>query len=153
MNHNNEKIEVIPAQKDNLDHQKGIWIVRNDNINFDLITKEEITYEQHCVWWDKIHDYEYVYVIIFQGKVIGYIRLTKLRTKFKEKNEVSIAIAKDYHNKGFGSQAYEIFEKEMKSKGVSAIIASTHVQNIQGQKFFEKNKFERTYLRYTKKLN
>ncbi len=37
MNQNEEKLEVIPAQKNTKEHQEGIWIVRNNNINYNLI--------------------------------------------------------------------------------------------------------------------
>lgn len=58
---------------------------------------------------------------------------------------------------GIGTYAYKFFEEKMKDIKIPHIIASTHVENETGQKFFEKNKFNKIYIkneyiRYVKKL-
>ncbi|MFX1535459.1 MAG: GNAT family N-acetyltransferase [Promethearchaeota archaeon] len=149
---NFKKISVIPAEKDNEMHKRGIWKVFNENIEFNFLTSEPVPYENHCKWWEEAFEKEFIYVILYQSAVCGYIRLTKERTESKEKNEISIGLRKIYQNSGLGSIAYNLFEKKIKDIGVSEIIAITSIRNELGQKFFEKNKFERTRIRYAKKI-
>ncbi len=152
MNIDYEEIKVIPANKDDKAHKKGIWFIKNENLDFSLISDEKISYKQHNNWWKGIFEIEYIYIILYKSEVSGYIRLTKLRTKSKEEHEISIAIAKKYQNIGFGTYALKIFEKKMRKIGIHQIIAFTHFNNELGQKFFEKNRFNKTYLRYVKKI-
>ena len=123
-----------------------------ENIQFNIITSEPVLYEDHCKWWENSFDREFIYIILYQSVVCGYIRLTKEQTQSKEKNEISIAVSKKYQNSGLGSIAYSLFEERMKKCGVSEIIAITDIRNELGQRFFEKNKFERTHIRFVKKI-
>lgn len=151
-----KQIKVIPADKDNENHRKGVWIVKNQNFGHDLMTTEPIHYDHHLFWWETAFDKEYIYIILSELDIIGYIRLTKYETDTKEKFEISIALAKEFQKSGIGSYAYKLFENEMKKIDIPLIIALTHIKNEEGQKFFEKNKFEKTYIkkdyiRYVKK--
>lgn len=152
MNLNFKNVKVIPAERENNMHKKGIWKIYNENIEFAFLTFEPVPYEQHCKWWESAFDKEHIYVVLHKSKVVGYIRLTKMRTRSKEVNEISIAFAKDYQNKGLGSYTYNIFEKEMKKIGVKKIVALTDTRNKAGQKFFEKIEFEKRHFRYVKKF-
>lgn len=146
------EVSVIPAEKENHMHKKGIWKVFNENIEFSFLTSEPVSFENHCKWWENAFDSEYIYVILYQKEVHGYIRLTKEQTISKEKNEISIAVSKQFHKSGLGSVAYNLIEKEMKEAGISEIIAITDIRNILGQKFFEKNKFKISHKRYVKRI-
>ena len=131
--------------------------VKNANLDYSSKSSEPVSYEKHKEWWEQIFDKEHMYVIIYDSEVCGYIRFTKMETKSKEKNEISIALLKKFQNKGLGTFAYEYFEKEMAKYGITEIIAVTNIKNNMGQRFFEKNKFEKTqnkenYIRYIKKL-
>ncbi len=152
MNIDFNQIKIIKAEKENEMHKKGIWVVYNQNIEFNLITTEPITYENHCKWWESVFEQEFIYIILYQSVLCGYIRLTKKRTRNKEKNEISIAISKKYHKSGLGTYAYSIFEKEMIKIGITEIIALTDIRNLGGQKFFEKNNFKKGYIKYIKKI-
>jgi len=152
LNLNFEQIKVVPAEKENKTHKKGIWNVFNENIKYNRITSEPVPYKQHCKWWETAFDKEYIYVILYQLKVAGYIRLTKEKTNSKEINEISVAIGKKFQNAGLGSFSYKIFEDDMKKFAIKRIVALTDYKNKLGQKFFEKNKFEKRHIRYVKDL-
>ena len=149
---NFKQIKVIPVDKENEKHRRGVWIVKNENLGYNLITTEPIPYEKHCIWWQNAFEKEHILIILYNSEVCGYIRLTKVRTGSKEKNEISIAISKKFQKTGIGSYAYKLFENKMKEIGVSEIIALNHISNEIGQRFFEKNKFDKTFIRYIKKL-
>jgi len=152
-----DKIEVIPAVKDNEEHRKGTWIVKKENILFSRRTTDEITYEDHCIWWENNFDKQYFYIVLHQSETIGYIRIPKKHPSIKDENEISIALKKEYRDKGIGSQAYELFENQIKSFDLSHIVAHTHVSNKNAQKFFEMNGYRRVeitvdYIKYVKNL-
>ncbi|MFX1451343.1 MAG: GNAT family N-acetyltransferase [Promethearchaeota archaeon] len=153
-----QNIKIISAEKKNENHKKWIWKIRNENLDFNLITTKAISYENHSEWWENVFDKEYVYLIMNKNDICGYIRLTKDQSSTKEKNEISIAIAKQIQNIGIGSYAYKLFENEMIKLGIKKIIAITHKNNNAGKNFFEKNKFEKkiiiehNYIKYVKKL-
>ena len=144
--------KLIPAEKDNEEHRKGIWTIRNENLEFNRITNQSISYEKHCEWWEYAFDKEYIYVILHKKEIGGYIRLTKNRTSSKEKNEISIALSKNLQGKGIGSYVYKLLEEEIKILGITQIIAITDIKNEAGKKFFEKIKFRKTHIRFAKKL-
>ncbi|MEE9379271.1 MAG: GNAT family N-acetyltransferase [Candidatus Lokiarchaeia archaeon] len=152
MNIDFEKIKIIPAEKKNKTHKKGVWKVFNENLEFRLIASEPVSYIQHCKWWEAAFEKEYIYLILYELSIVGYIRLSKLRTKSKEINEISIALARKYHNSGIGSYSYKIFEKKMKEFGIKKIVALTDYKNKLAQNFFEKNKFEKKHIRFLKEL-
>jgi len=149
---NNNKIKVIPARKENIKHKKGILKVFNENIKYFYLTNKPINMKQHDEWWVKAFKNEIIYVILYDMKVSGYIRLAKKRTKTKEKNEISIALSKNLQNSGIGSYALNIFENEMKKKGIRMIIANTKINNSLGQRFFEKNNYKKRLIRYEKRI-
>jgi len=57
--------------------------------------------------------------------VCGYIRLTKKESNSKEKNVISISLAKKFQSVGIGTHAYKLFEDKMKEIGVTQIVALT----------------------------
>ena len=135
---------MIPAKKSSITYREGLWRVFNENLDANIITHEPIPYENHCKWWKTVFEKEYVYVILYQSSMCGYIRLTKNKTSSKEKNVISIALAKKFHHFGIGTYAYKLFEAYMKEKGVNQIIALTVLSNKIGHEFFEKNNFKMT---------
>lgn len=145
-------LSLVLADKNNEIHKKGVFKVFNENIEYFFLTSKPISYEQHSKWWNTIFNKEIIYIIIYQSNVCGYIRLTKERTNTKGKNEISIAILKEYQNASIGTFAYKLFEEEMKKRGISEIIAITNIKNTLGQKFFEKNNFRKSLIKYIKKL-
>jgi len=159
MDINFEKIKLIPAQKINEFHKKGVRRVFNDNLDANINTHEPVPFENHCKWWETVFENEYVYIILYQSSMCGYIRLTKNKTSSKEKSLISIALAKKFQHFGIGTYAYKLFEASMKENGVNQIIALTVLSNKVGQEFFEKNNFElididkeNKFKRYIKKL-
>jgi RimJ/RimL family protein N-acetyltransferase len=152
-----DEIKVSIAELENEEHRKGVWMVKNDSLDSSRLTSEIIPYKDHCDWWRSNFDKEYIYIINYQARVIGYIRLTKEKTSSKDKYEISISLSEEFQAKGIGSYAYGIFEKYMKERNISQIIASTSIKNESGQKFFEKNGFLKEnvkgdYIMYFKKL-
>jgi len=152
MNMDLHQVKVIPANKKDDLHKKAVWKIFNENIGYNLVTTKKVSYKQHCKWWDKIFQKEYVYLILYNFEICGYIRLSKKGTNSREINEISIALSKKFQTKGIGSVAYKLFEKEMKQKGINRIIALTDIKNIKSQKFFEKNSFKKAHIRYVKEI-
>lgn len=137
-----EEISVNPADKNRESHRRGVWIAFNENIGFNVTTTKPISYENHCKWWEKAFDKEYIYVVLFNEDVCGYIRLTKKGEDSKIINEISIAIIRKLQNSGIGSYAYKLFEKKIKKRGISKIVAKILPDNIKAQNFFLKNGFK-----------
>lgn len=159
MRYDLQQVRVIPAKKGDVTYREGLWRVFNENLDANIITHEPVPYENHCKWWETVFENEYVYTILYQSSMCGYIRLTKNKTSSKEKSVISFALAKKFHHFGIGTYAYKIFEASMKEKGVKQIIALTILSNKIGQEFFEKNNFimtgfdkENNFKRYIKKL-
>lgn len=146
------QIKLIPAEKDNEIHKKGILKVFNENINNFHLTSEPVSYENHYKWWDRNFEKEFIYVIIHNSEICGYIRLTKNRTNTKEKHEISIAILKKYQKLGIGTFAYKLFEKKMKKIGINEIIVNNQIENETGQRFFENLEFKKSLIKYIKKF-
>jgi RimJ/RimL family protein N-acetyltransferase len=147
-----DKIWLTLAQKDNNIHKKRIWEIFNENIEFFHQTSKKVPYEDHCKWWIEIFDKEYIYIIMYKSDICGYIRLTKEKTEFKDKHEISIGLSKIFQNFGIGSYAYHLFEVEMKLLGISEIIAKTELKNLGGQRFFQKNGFKDILIISKKKI-
>ncbi|MBN1800513.1 MAG: GNAT family N-acetyltransferase [Candidatus Lokiarchaeota archaeon] len=152
MNIEKKAITVIPAEKENKTHSKGVWTIFNEDIGYKILTTKEIPYEDHLKWWDQVFNDEYIYIIQFKSEICGYIRLTKKHTSTKEKHEISIAISKKYQGTGLSHTAYSLFESEMKKFGVTQIIAKTHYENAKSQHFFEKIGFEKSYIKFSKNI-
>ncbi len=152
-----DKIKVFPAEKANQRHRKEVWIIKNENLKYSRDTFNKILIEKHINWWENNFEKEYIYLVSYNKEIIGYIRLTKERARSMNNNEISIAFLNQYQKKGIGSYSYSIFEKYMKDLDISHIIASTHIENIAGQKFFEKNNYlkkdeEMGYFNYIKNI-
>ena len=129
MEKNYKNVYVIPADKENKKHKKGVWSVKNENLDYTVINEDFVPYENHSKWWENAFEKEYIYIVLYKSKVCGYIRLTKITSKIKEKNEISIALAKKFQNLGIGTYAYKIFEHEIRMKGITNIIAITNINN------------------------
>ena len=147
-----KKLALIPADKENESHKWGILLVFNQNIKYSYLTKKPLSIEEHNKWWETAFGKEYIYVIKYESEVCGYIRLTKERTISKEKYEISIALLEEFQKFGVGSYTYNLFENEMKKKGIPEIIAQTEFENTLGQRFFEKNKFKKILIKFKKIL-
>jgi len=147
-----KQIKLIPAEKENDLHKKGVWYVFNENVGYNFITTKPVLYEDHCKWWEIAFENEYIYIISYKSEICGYIRLTKRRTTSKELNEISIALSKSFQKTGIGSYAYQLFEEELKNLRINQIVAVVNIKNKLGQIFFEKNNFNKTYIRYNKVL-
>ncbi len=159
MRYDLKQVRVIPAKRGDVAYREGVWRVFNENLDANIITHEPVPYENHCKWWETVFEYDYIYIILYQSSLCGYLRLTKNKTSSKEKGMISIALAKKFQQFGIGTYAYKLFEACMKKKGVNQIIALTVLSNISGQEFFEKNNFQMTgidkenkFKRYFKKL-
>jgi len=95
-------------------------------------TSNKPTYNQHCIYFNE-HIDEYK-VIMVNGKMsIGYIRTNK-------DNEISIALIKEYRNKGIGSLV-------LKKINGTATIKKDNLQSINA---FEKAGFKLKYYIYEK---
>lgn len=154
-----KQINIIPAEKENKKHRREVWRIYNENLEVNIITHEPVQYKKHCKWWETAFENEYIFIILHQTSVCGYIRLTKRESNSKEKYVISTSLAKKFQHSGIGTYAYILFEAKMKEIGVNQLIALTVINNEGGQKFFKKNGFKMTgfdkenkFKRYIKKL-
>lgn len=146
------KVGLILAEIKKELHRKSVWQIFNENIEYFHLTNHPVSYKNHCLWWEKAFDEEFIFLITYNSEICGYIRLSKENTKTKEKYEISVVLSKDVQNYGIGSIAYKLFENEMKMRGVKEIIAKTLQTNQRGQQFFEKNNFTRSMIRFKKEI-
>jgi RimJ/RimL family protein N-acetyltransferase len=137
-----EDISVNLADKNRESHRRGVWIAFNENLDYNIITTKPISYENHCKWWEKAFDKEYIYIVLFNEDVCGYIRLTKKGDGPKTVNEISIAIIRKLQNLGIGSYAYKLFEKKITKRSILKIVAKVLPNNLKAQRFFIKNGFK-----------
>ena len=146
------EISLIPVEKENETHKRKVLEIFNENIENFYLTNEPVSYEVHCNWWETNFEKEFIYLISFKSEFCGYIRLTKNRTTTKEKHEISISISRKFQHMRIGTYAYKLFEKEIKKIGIKEIIAITEFSNEIGQKFFEKNGFKKSLIKFLKKI-
>lgn len=74
------------------------------------------------------------WIIVSENQNVGYIRILD--------NDISIMISEQYQNKGMGSQALGLVEKEAKTLGMSKLIGRVLIDNESSKKIFEKNGYK-----------
>ena len=73
------------------------------------------------------------WIISYENVNAGYIRILE--------NDVSIMIDDKFQNKGIGTTALNLVEKEAKLLGIKKLVGRIMVHNNQSKKIFEKNNY------------
>ena len=125
MNKVNFKIEKIKRT-----HIKDLWELRNNEQTRKIsINSKPIHPNDHFIWFNKINQNKtkiFIAIDKKNKKVIGYVR-------FEKKNdtaEVSIAIYKEYQNKGFSKKILDISEKKIKTNYFKAKVHFNNPKSI-----------------------
>ena len=123
---------LADCQKSHLVHKmRNSKLMRNNSIN-----KRKITFNSHKEWFKKFIYKNKIYLVSYNLKYIGYLRL-----KFKQINkiEISIFIKKKFQNKNIASKILNFALLKYKNyKFIAKVLES----NIVSQNFFRKNNFK-----------
>jgi len=111
-------------------------------------------YTQHTI--SKKEHYQYLkkqrsnsnfanWIICYDSKDVGYIRILN--------SDIGIIIDKKYHNKGIGSRAVKLLEKEAKKLGIKKLVGRVMVFNKASENIFRKNKYKLRMYWYEKDVH
>lgn len=139
-----------------LDEDKDMlfgWINDSDCRKNSLNT-EPISYESHCLWFEKkLRDENCdLFICMWKEEAVGQIRLDYQ----DDMGVISYSVAKDYRGRGLGGTILRLAEQKIRGKaaGLTGIVKR---DNLASQKAFEKNGYSREVVkegyRYTKKAN
>ena len=112
------------------------WFNDKDNIRFKIKTKNKISLRDHLIWLKGFNKKKLgiIWIIIYENKKIGNIRLTQLKYKTYE---VDIFLIKKYRAKSFATEALLKVENKL-DKG-SVIYSYIKKNNFRSLNFFLKN--------------
>ena len=112
------------------------WFNDKDNIRFKIKTKNKISLRDHLIWLKGFNKKKLgiIWIIIYENKKIGNIRLTQLKYKTYE---VDIFLIKKYRGKSFATEALLKVENKL-DKG-SVIYSYIKKNNFRSLNFFIKN--------------
>jgi RimJ/RimL family protein N-acetyltransferase len=125
MNKMSFKIEKIKRT-----HIKDLWRLRNNEQTRKIsINKKPIQLNDHFIWFNKINQNKtkiFIAIDKKNEKIIGYVRFEKRN----DTTEVSIAIYKEYQNKGFSKKILDISEKKIKTNYFKAKVHFNNPKSI-----------------------
>jgi len=84
------------------------------------------------------------WIISYDDKDVGYLRILN--------SDVSIIIDRAYHEKGIGTKALRLLEKEAKKIGIKKLVGKVMVHNKNSEKIFVKNDYKLLMYWYEKVL-
>lgn len=106
-------------------------IMRNNSIN-----KKQIKFNTHKKWFDQFILQNKIYLVEYNSKYVGYLRLEFLKSN---KIEISIFIKKNFQNKNIASKILKFtLIKFKKYKFIAKVLKSNQIS----QSFFKKNGFK-----------
>ena len=122
----------------------------------ELRNKEEFRsffYTQHTI--TKKEHYKYLqkqksnpaffnWIICYGLQDVGYLRVLD--------NDVGIIIDTKYHNKGIGSKALKLLEKEAKRLGIKKLVGKVMIYNKSSKNIFIKNNYKLLMYWYEKDI-
>ena len=74
------------------------------------------------------------WIITYGSKDAGYLRVLN--------NDVSIMIEKKYNNKGIGTTALQLLEKQARKQGIKKLVGRVMIHNKSSKKIFLKNNYK-----------
>lgn len=111
-------------------------------------------YQKHTISKKEHYDYLqrqesnpdfYNRIICYDNNDVGYIRILA--------NDVGIIVEPKFHNKGIGTKAVQLIEKEAKKLGIRKLVGKVMVDNKTSEKIFIKNRYKLLMYWYEKDLN
>ena len=114
------------------------WFNDKDNIRYKIKTKNKISLRDHLIWLKGFNKKKLgiIWIIIYENKKIGNIRLTQLKYKIYE---VDIFLIKKYRGKSFATESLLKVENKL-DKG-SVIYSHIKKNNFRSLNFFLKNRY------------
>lgn len=108
----------------------------NEETRDNFYTKNEIKKQDHYKYLKKQEkNPSFFHWIISYGNFdAGYVRILD--------NDVSIMVDNKFQNKGIGTFALNLVEKEAKLLGIKKLVGRVMVHNNQSKKIFEKNNYK-----------
>jgi len=108
----------------------------NPSSKNNFYTKKSFSKEEHYSYLSKREQSSnfFHWMIVSENQNIGYIRIFD--------NDISIMVSKQYQNKGIGSQALELVEKEAKLLGMNKLVGRVMLNNKSSKKIFEKHGYK-----------
>ena len=103
-------------------------------------TKESITEFLEPAFKEEINDF---YVFEEKNKILGFISLKKIFSTYKSCEINYLAVRKDNHRQGIGRNLVDFIEEKAKELDFERIFLYTGEDNIQAQKFYEKNNYQK----------
>lgn len=119
--------------------------MRNQNFRFFKEQKKRLTKKEHYDYMNsKKNDPNFhQWMVEMNNSVVGYVRLLD--------NDVSIMIKRGFRNKGIGSKALELLEKQARRLKIPKLIGVINSTNNSSQEIFLKNKYQLKWLIFEKK--
>ena len=125
---------IFKIEKIKKTHIKNLWELRNNEQTRKIsIDSKSIKLNDHFIWFNKINQNKTKNFIAIEKKnkkVIGYVRFEKKN----DTSEVSIAIYKEYQNKGLSKKILDTSEKKIKTNYFKAKV---HYNNSKSIALFE----------------
>tara|TARA_X000000950_G_C13839702_1_gene629692 strand:- start:703 stop:1155 length:453 start_codon:yes stop_codon:yes gene_type:complete len=114
------------------------WFNDKDNIRYKIKTKNKISLRDHLVWLKRFNKKKLgiIWIIIYENKKIGNIRLTQLKYKTYE---VDIFLIKKYRGKSFATESLLKVENKLDKRSV--IYSYIKKNNFRSLNFFLKNRY------------
>ena len=135
-------MKKITIRKCTLEDADCILKIFNESISKGLTeTKTKIQLDEHIKWLKKklFSKKDIIYICKIYETTAGYIRFDNI---YRNKCEISIALKKQYINKGFGSILLKrSIKKLIKLKKIKIIKSKVKKKNMNSIKFFLKNNF------------
>lgn len=105
----------------------------NKNYKNNFYTKQSFSKDEHYSYLSKQLQSSnfFHWIITSENQNVGYIRILG--------NDISIMIDVKYQDKGIGSQALELVEKEAKKLDIHKLVGRVMIHNESSKKIFEKN--------------
>jgi len=73
-------------------------------------------------------------IICYRHKDVGYVRVLD--------GDISIIMDKRYGRKGIGTKALQLFEKEVRKRGIKKLVGRIMIHNESSKKIFIKNNYK-----------
>ncbi len=128
-----KQVSLRPVKKKDWDF---ILSLRNDDKTRDnFYTKNKIKKKDHYKYLqEQAKNPNFFHWIISYGNSnAGYVRILE--------NDISIMLNNKFQNKGIGTSALKLIEKEAKLLGIKKLVGRVMVHNVQSKKIFEKNNY------------
>ena len=135
----NTQIKMRPVNSDiAFDDKKFVFNVRNNDLSIkNSLNNNPISWEQHCLWYEKTitNVNNLFYIFSLDADLIGYFRAD-------ESNKVSVALDKKYVGKGLSTEVIRLGTIEVVNTRKSVLVAEIKKTNVPSIKSFTKAGYE-----------